>query len=197
MFLRLFMHFIFGLLPFLTIPFWISPDANGLDWMACILFMTIIALGSNFLAMPFINILFRMQYKKFWMNYKHRKELCAYSDDMGFYRSMHDFMQDFAGLDSWYEYYSKMSYHNMQADCLIPLIRMNSNISLLNKMEFKELKNNSFNMLPNSFMRGVASKELYAEKKEKYQPKIQTKNEIKEPPRKVVVDHLNQDLMDK
>lgn len=196
MFLRLFMHFIFGIIPLLTIPLWISPSADGFDWFFLITIMSLLGIWTSFLAMPVINIIFRMQYKKFLINYKYRKELSQYSDTSSFYRSVYDFMQDFAGLDSWNEYYSKLTYHNMQADCLIPLIRMNSNISLLNKMEFKELKNNSFNMLPNSFMRGVASKELYAETKEKYQPKPQPKIEIKEQPRKVV-DHLNQDLMDK
>lgn len=200
MYQRVLMHILFGLIPFIVINSLITETASS-DAIVMLNFLALIlAIGSNFLAMPFINLVFRYQYKRFWNNYEFRNNLPRYNGNDNFHQNLYRFFGEMSSLDDLKSY--KVGYSdwfNLQAVLIIPLIRMNSNMKIINNVHFDELKR-SFNIFPSSLTMNTLSKKNFKAIKDQVDAKFnkeQVKETVKNIDLKNIVDHLNQDLMEK
>lgn len=193
---RVFLHFLFASIPFLFLWIFISPEANIFDIVMLLTLCFMFAMGTNFLALPFIHFTFSLLYKRFYNNYNDRNELSRYSNKETFDRKVYDLFVNMSSLDEYHSY--DYENYNLKADLLIPLLRVNCNMKLINKLGLKRLTQ-EFNIFPNSVIKGSVSrkalKSLYAEINVKENtPAINTTDN------KVVVqlkDHLNDNLLEK
>lgn len=192
MFLRILIHILFGALPVAIINYLVTPQATTEDIVMLNFLAFFLAIPCNFLAMPFINMIFRFQYKKFLNNYVHRKKLSRYSGSEQFHINLYYFTHEMSALDDFNSYELSYDYYNLQAVLIIPLIRMNSNIDIINNVEFDELKR-YFNIFPTGLKRNALGKKNFKELKQKVQGKFDKEQNNKHKS----VDHLSQDLMEK
>ena len=199
MFLRILFHILFGALPVAIINYLVTPQATTEDIVMLNLLAFILAIPCNFLAIPFINMIFRFQYKKFLNNYEHRNKLPRYSGSKQFHINLYNFTHEMSALDDFNSYeFSYDDYYNLQAVLIIPLIRMNSNMDIINNVQIEELRR-YFNIFPTGFSRNALGKKHFKELKQKVQDKFDKERvtEIVTYNKHKSVDHLSQDLMEK
>lgn len=194
---RVFLHFLFASIPFLILWVFISPDADEADIVMLMTLCFLTAMVTNLLALPFIQLTFSVLYKSFYNNYNDRSELMRYSNKETFDRKVYELFMNMSSLDE-YNSYDHENY-NLKADLLIPLLRVNFNMKLINKLGLNRLKQ-EFNIFPNSVIKSSISrkalKSLYAEINVKEAPPAV----INTTEQKVVVqlkDHLNDNILEK
>lgn len=196
MFYRVFIHIVFGLMS-PAFGWYLAEYNNAETYNVVFIVLMFSVLGglTNLLAVPFINVIFRWQYKIFWTNYVHRDQLPRYEDSESFNRSVYNFFENLAALDGFRAY--KINYddfYNLHATLIITLFRVNHNIDVINKFTPSKLKS-EFNLFPSTLFKSKLSNIRMKEIKEEMKPKptkaIDTQD-IKVVPK---VDHLAEDLL--
>lgn len=196
MFIRILMHILFGVLPILVINLLVTPQATSDDIVMLNFLAFSLAIGSNFLAIPFIIMVFKFQYKKFLNNYVYRNKLPKYSNNKQFHINLYNFFSEMSALDEFNSYeFGYDDYLNLKSSLIIPLIRMNSNINIINEVPFDELKR-YFNIFPTGLTRNTLGKKNFKEMKEKVQYKLDKEQVSEMVHKNKSVDHLGQDLME-
>lgn len=196
MFYRVFIHIVFGLM---SPAFgWYLAEYNNAETynvVFIVLLFSLLGCLTNLLAVPFINVIFRWQYKIFWTNYVHRDQLPRYEDSESFNRAVYNFFENLAALDGFRAY--KINYddfYNLHATLIITLLRMNNNIDIVNKFTPSELKS-EFNLFPSMIFKSKLSKQRLNEIKEEMKPKPARFIDIQDTKALPKVDHLSEDLL--
>lgn len=117
----------------------------------------------------FIEIACHALYRKFYLEYEHRNFLPQLGKDFDSVKGMHKMLEKVSVLGSFrknyqieYRYGSGIS-EDLYYDVLIPLIRINKNVSHLNVLPYSDIFENDefFNCFPNSlFMTKSGKKNL-------------------------------------
>lgn len=196
MFYRVFIHIVFGLMS-PAFGWYLAEYNNAETYNVVFIVLLFSLLGgvTNLLAVPFINVIFRWQYKIFWTNYIHRDQLPRYEDSESFNRSVYNFFVNLAALDGFRAY--KINYddfYNLHATLIITLFRVNNNIDVINKFTPSELKS-EFNLFPSMIFRSKLSKQRLNEIKEEMKPKPARFSDIQDTKALPKVDHLSEDLL--
>lgn len=194
--LRILLHVFFAIIPFIVYISTTEQQSGELIFIASIGFC-LVGMVTNFLAMPVIGFTFQFLYRRFWTKYNHRTRLPRYSNSKQFYSQIYSFFKNTSCLDEIEQYRATFDdNYTLYATLIVPLIRLNMKIDLVNKMEYDKLVA-EFNVLPVMFGGNKQSRKRWKEIKSSQEVKklIQENPIERNLNQPIVRDHINNDFV--